>query len=36
MDSNLDKYGKKELPEKLKIVDSREEILGKYKNTFCR
>ena len=35
MDSNLDKYGKKELPEKLKIVDSRERYWGNIKTLFA-
>ncbi len=35
MDNNLDKYGKKELPEKLKIVESRERYWGNIKTLFA-
>lgn len=35
MDNNLDKYGKKEIPDKLQIVDSRERYWGNIKTLFA-
>tara|TARA_B100000900_G_scaffold414930_1_gene443096 strand:+ start:2113 stop:2553 length:441 start_codon:yes stop_codon:yes gene_type:complete len=35
MDNNLDKYGKKEIPDKLKIVDSRDRYWGNIKTLFA-
>lgn len=35
MDNNLEKYGKKELPDKLEIVDSRERYWGNIKTLFA-
>ena len=35
MDNSLDKYGKKDLPKKLKIVDARERYWGNIKTLFA-